>query len=320
MPSSKKNSKRLNGSVKNGNRRLGGPSPKPTRTLCKKFAYNEIIQCDNATSTYAFYSKYMKPDITKAVGSLMQFDAYELWRLRAIKVSIQCSASPSAASSFSPINTVAGTNIWTAPDYGTNETVSGESIMQYQNAKRNTLSLNSWKQIVNTDSRINASLDTNGDWNFIMARDTWVNTSKYDSSFYSGYQLFIQQPGFQNFSPSTLPAFNLQTTLVVEFLQPAFQAAPSTFTQRVFQAILKVQLSPITDPGVFTTYKFSGMKTFADPVDQTRKYKVTFVDVTDNTSFLHFDDEEMLTLYQDRTFNNVAIIYDGPKPDTFRDF
>lgn len=315
----KNGNKKSNGAVKNGNRRLGGSAPKPTRTLCKKFAYNEIIQCDNATSTYAFYSKYIKPDITKAVGSLMQFDAYELWRLKRINVSIQCAASVSSSSSFSPINTVAGTNVWTAADYGSNETVSGESIMQYQNAKRNTLSLNSWKQIVNTDARINCSLDSAGDWNFIMAKDTWVNTSKYDSSFYSGYQLFIQQPGFQNFSPTTLPAFNLQTTLVIEFMQPAFQSAPSTFTTRVFDAELQVQLDPILQPGVYTTYSFRGMKTFKDPIDGSRKYTVTFVQDGAPAVTINFSDDELLELYRDRVYNGAPVIYDGPKPDQFRE-
>lgn len=149
-------------------------------------------------------------------------------------------------------------NHWTASDYGSNETVSGESIMQYQNAKKNTVNLNKWTKVVNTNCRVNCSLDSSGDWNFILPGDTWINTSKFDSSFYSGYQLFIQNFGTQSLGTTFQPSFTINTELIVEFMQPAFQTSPSSFTIQIFDLLMTVQPDPadltITRNYIFQSY------------------------------------------------------------------
>eukprot|EP01084_Bolivina_argentea_P071267 129598_1 len=170
-----------------------GPSRTPKKTLTKKFNYVDTIQLNNATSTYSYYSRYVKPDITKATGAAAQFSAYELWRVKGLRVAIQM-----AQSDQSEINNVATNLIWTASDLGANESVSGETIMQYSNAKKNTCSLNKWTNIVNTACNINAKLNSSGASNYILPRNTWLNTSYYNSSDYSGYQIFIQNFGAQN--------------------------------------------------------------------------------------------------------------------------
>lgn len=230
-----------------------GPSRSPRVTMLKKLQYTETVNLNNATTTYSYYSKYLKPDITKCIGSAAQFAAYELWRIKTLNVYIQLAnptGSPNATIDFVP-----STTIWSAADFGSNETVSGESIMQYQTAKKNTISLNKWVKIISTGCRINASLDSSGDWNFILPSNTWINTSKFDSSFYSGYQLFIQNFGTQNLGTTFQPAFTVNTELLVEFKQPAFQTNPSTFTTQIFNLLMIVQ-PDAADPTVLRNYVF----------------------------------------------------------------
>lgn len=221
--------------------------------MLKKLQYTDTVFLNNATSTYSYYSKYIKPDVTKCVGALAQFAAYELWRIKKLNIYIQLAnptGSPNATIDFVP-----STTIWSAADYGANETVSGESIMQYQNAKKNTVNLNKWTKIVSTNCMVNASLDTSGSWNFILPGSTWINTSKFDSSFYSGYQLFIQNFGTQNIGATFQPSFTINTELIVEFMQPAFQTSPASFTAEIFDLLMTVQPNA-NDPTVLRNYVF----------------------------------------------------------------
>lgn len=307
--------------VKNGNRRSGGTAPKPSRTLTKKFQYQEFIACNNSTSEYAYFSKYMKPDITKATGSLVQFNAYELWRLKKIKASIQIRPEQSTASQLNNLNAVASALVWTAPDYGANETVSGASLLQYQNAKRNTVSLNKWTNIVNTDCKINSNLSLGGSaGNFALPSSTWINTTNYRSDFYSGYQMFIQLPGFQSFTVGAFPGFTLVTELHVEFLQPAFQNSVSTFSTRVFDC--KVQVIP--DPALpndYRTYVFDTL-TFDRNANGKREYQVRLVREDGQPGSITYTNAEFLDVYNNGTsgqyFGNRKVIYDGPIPSEFR--
>lgn len=310
--------------IRNGNKRAGGPTPAPKRTLTKKFQYVEPIMLDNATSTYAYHSKYVRPDVTKCVGAIAQFSAYELWRLKGIKVSIQAANNPSNASSFTTLNQIGTSVIWTAADFGANETISGESIMQYQNAKRNTLSLNGWKTIVNTKCMINCALNTavtsgNATWDFILPNSTWINTSRFESGFYSGYQLFIQLMGFENFSPSTSPDFNIQTELAIEFMQPAFQTGVSSFSQTIYDAKLQVIPDPLF-PDDFRTYVFERR---VERLDLTGKksYSTTFKREDGLPGILTYTNDEFRTLFIEQKsgphFGNRRIKYDGPEPVTY---
>lgn len=319
----KRRTKRSGNGVRNGNRSSGGPTKAPSRCLTKKFQYTETVSLDNSTNEYAYYSKFRKPEITKAIGSLAQFDAYELWRLKKIRVSIQAAAQiVNQSSSASPLNTVANTVVWTAADFGNNETVSGVTIMQYQNAKRNTLNLNRWTPIVDTTSRINAKLSGTHDYSFIMPNTTWVNTTEYNSDFYSGYQLFIQSFGAQSTQPGYTPAYTIQTELVVEFMQPAFQNTSSSFTARIFDAQLQVIPDPNL-PDAFRTYVFERILVEPD-ANGNREYTVLFKRADGLAGNLAFTSEQLSVVYETGTsghvFNGRKAIYDGPQPEVFRGF
>merc|ERR1712224_413299 len=99
---------------------MGGPTRGPCVTMLKKFQYTETMQLDNATSTYSYLSEYIKPDITKCTGAQAQFAAYELWRIKRMRVSIQNASQPDTGISQLNINDVSNTTIWTAADYGAN--------------------------------------------------------------------------------------------------------------------------------------------------------------------------------------------------------
>jgi hypothetical protein len=216
--------------------------------MLKRLQYVEKVTLNNATSKYAYYSDYIKPQIEKCVGAINQFAAYELWRIKRYMVSIQLAGSANERTSQSLLNDVANTTVWTAADLGANESACGEQLMQYQNAKRNTLSLNKWTKIVDTACNINTSLKTaegNSDNSrFILPRSTWINTSQgTDSKFYSGFQLFIQNYAAQSVAVSDAPCYQLQHEIQIEFLQPSYQALPSSFALRFMSHNIRVMLN-----------------------------------------------------------------------------
>lgn len=238
-----------------------GPSRGPRTTLLKKFQSTEQVKLEAATSNYAYHASYRTPDITLAQGAQAQFAAYELWRLKKIKVSIQAGKAGGSPGTQNVINSVANTVVWTAADYGANESATGQQIMQYQNAKRNTLNLNRWTYIIDTPCRINSSLGkvSLSDSAFIMPNNLWVNTTEFISTFYSGYQLFIQDFASRDIAVDKVPEYTLVTEYFVEFMQPAFQNTPSSFATRAF-AIRMVTLPDagdltITRPYVFQYYR-----------------------------------------------------------------
>lgn len=292
-----------------------GPSRAPTVKLNKKLQYTEQITLNNSTSTYSYYSKYIIPDITKCNGALAQFAAHELWRIKKIKVSIQLAGDTSGA--FNNINVVPTAVIWSASDLGRNESISGESIMQYQNAKRNTINVNKWTNIVDTTCNINASLDSSSSWNYILPRSTWLNTSYFDSSSYSGYQLFIQNYGTQQNTVINQPSFTVQTELIVEFLQPAFQTNVSNFTAEAFNMRMVVQESA-SDPSIQRVYLFNRLTVSENPVTLEREMSIRLTREDGAPGSLTFSNGELRTAIESGTsgsyFGGRPIIYDGPLP------
>lgn len=293
-----------------------GPSRAPTTKLNKKLQYTEQITLNNSTSTYSYYSRYIKPDITRCEGALAQFAAHELWRIKKIKVSIQL-AGDAAGTAFNNINVVPTAVIWTAADLGSNESISGETIMQYQNAKRNTINVNKWTNIVDTTCNINASLDTSGSYNYILPRSTWLNTSYFNSSSYSGYQLFIQNYGSQQNTVVNQPSFTVQTELIVEFLQPAFQTSTTSFTAEAFNMRMTVQESA-NDPSVLRTYIFDRLLVGTDAVTNERVMSIRLTREDGVAGSLTFSNLELRSAIETGTsgsyFGGRPIIYDGPMP------
>jgi len=309
MAKGKSNGSRRRTPTKNGN----GPSTQPSKRLRKLFQYTEAIKLNNSTSEYSYYSKYIKPDITKAVGANAQFAAYELWRLTKIKVSIQMAQSASGDSATNAMTNATSSTVWTAADFGANESVSGVTIMQYQNAKKNTPSLNKWTNIVDTTSRINSKLTGNYNYDFIMPGNTMVNTSNFDSSFYSGYQLFIQNFGSQNQSVEYQPSYTLITQLEVEFLQPAFQNLPSTFVSNAFTMRMVAKPTPDSE----RVYVFDRILVEKDEYGNRQMF-IRLTREDGEPGSLTFTSAELRNAIATGTsgayFSGRSIVYDGPYP------
>jgi len=231
-----------------------------------------------------------------------------------------------APTSADPINTSTTTTIWTAADYGMNETVSGESIMQYQNAKKNTININKWTKIVDTDCRINGNLGIDGvtsSSSCILPGSIWLNTAGFGDSAlfnkaYSGYQLFIQCFGLNNIAPQIAPAFTLVTELEVEFMQPAFQNNPSSFTVESFN--IKMQCQPnAADPSEIRVFVFDRI-TVEDDAEGERVMTIRLKREDGLAGSLTYTAAEMRDAIESGTsgqyFSGRPIVYDGPFPPT----
>lgn len=137
--------------------------------------------------------------------------------------------------------------IWTAPDFSFNESVSGVSICSYNNARCHTLSLNGIKTVANTQVRINQESMTP---RTILSSKTWLDTSQdltSTSNNYSGVQFFARMPGIT--ATNYLPKIQLIFEYDVEFKQPGYQNRPSTFESDFIGSKLTV----IPDPLLPTT-------------------------------------------------------------------
>lgn len=293
-----------------------GPSRGPSVRMLKKLQYTETMKLDNATSTYSYLSEYIKPDITKATGASVQFAAYELWRIKKMRVSIQNSSQSETGISQLNLNDVSNTTIWTAADFGANETISGETIMQYQNAKKNTLSLNNWKCVVDTPCRINGTPIPGVNHHFIYPAGMWISTSLYDSSSYSGYQLFVQNFGSQSYEPGKQPAITVVTELIVEFMQPAFQNNASSFSARAFGIRLTVQPDS-SDLSILRTYLFNWFRVHTNS-EGKREFEIHLVREDGESGSLTYNNVELREAIHTGTsgkyFNGRRALYDGPVP------
>ena len=294
-----------------------GPSRGPRVTMMKKFQSTEQVKLESATADYAYYSAYRNPDITIAKGAEAQFAAYELWRLKRIKVSIQAGEAGGSPETQNVINSVANTVVWSAADYGANESLTGEQIMQYQNAKRNTLDLNKWTYVVDSPCRINSSLDQKGfaDSSFILPEATWCNTTVFDSSFYSGYQLFIQDFASRSVAVDKVPEYTIVTEYFVEFMQPAFQATASSFATRAF-SIRLVTLPDAGDLSIERAYVFQYYK--AEKINGEFVLNIHLVREDGQPGSLTYTAGELREAIKAGTsgkyFGGRRAVYDGPTP------
>lgn len=292
-------------------KRNGGPTRSPSKKLTKRLAYTEALKLNNATTSYSYYSAYIKPDVTKCLGAAAQFAAYELWRLKKIKVSIQMASTPGATAGA--LDRTPTATVWTAADFGANESISGETIMQYQNAKKNTCSLNDFTVIVDTSARINLP----GNTNFILPPSSWVNTALFNSSGYSGYQIFLQNFGLQTVAVEDQPSYTLVTELDIEFMQPAFQNNASSFTVDAFD-IKMITIPDASSPDT-RTYVFDNYRVWTNS-GGTREFLIHLIREDGVSGSLTFTGEELRNAIRTGTstpyFNGRRIIYDGPTPPT----
>jgi len=296
-----------------------GPSRTPRKVVRKKLQYTEQVTLNNATSDYSYLSRYVRPDVTKATGAMVQFAAYELWRIKKIKVYIQmANATTTVTGDFnSAMDFATSSVIWTAADLGANESVSGASIMQYSNAKKNTCSLNKWTPIVDTGCRLNMTPNTTSGFSWILPPNTWLNTINFDSSQYSGYQIFIQNFGVQQLTQSEQPSFSIITELDCEFLQPAYQNNASNFSSRAF-AMKMVTQPNAADPTELRTYVFNRITVSLNPITNERQMIIRLTREDGIAGSLTYNSAQLRQAIADGNsgiyFDARPIIYDGPFP------
>lgn len=202
-------------------------------------------------SVYCYYSKYLKPEPSKSLGFKEAQCTFEFWRIKKFRIRAQVGYN-SYNSTYSTVNldAVAAMQVWTASDLSTNETVSGESLLSYNNAKVHTLSLNAIKTLVNTQCRIN---DQTAQPIPILPGSTWLDTSTdiSNNSVYSGAQIFMKMPGIT--STNWLPEVQLIFEVDVEFKQPAYQNRPTFFESTFIGSTLSV-IHDASDPEDFRDY------------------------------------------------------------------
>merc|ERR1712113_165849 len=136
------------------------------------------------------------------------------------------------------------------------------------------------------------------------------------SSFYSGYQLFIQSFGAQTLQPASTPAFTIQTELIVEFMQPAFQNTASSFTSRIFD----VKLTVIPDgskPDETRDYIFE--RVIVEPNDSgEREYKVLLKRADGQPGNITYTSGELLQVYEQGKSGNTSVTEELFTPDLFQ--
>lgn len=257
---------------------------------------------------YAYTSRMCKFEPSKAVGFRDAQATFELWRMVRGRAMVQPSYN-NYNQSYNTINldSAMAMQVWTAADWGLNETVSGVSIMSYQNARCHTLSLNAMKKVVDTKTRLNM---TNNTPLAIMPANAWLDTSTdQGTNRYNGFQFFARMPGVN--ANNYLPEIQVVFEVDVQFKQPAYQNRPTSFEAEIIDSTLVVNPDS------------------SDPTD-LREYKLTKFELTSNDmnyrfersdgepGSLDFDGREMWEVYiygnSGPYFGGRPATYTGPPP------
>lgn len=283
----------------------------PMKSLTRTFREVTTITLNNTTgngdSQYAYYSKYMLPKPSQAMGFKDAQTTFEFWRLKRLRVKAIIGYN-NYNQTYNTINqdAIASLMVWTAPDYSINETVSGVSLMSYNNARCNTLSLNGFRTIVNTNCKVNQSNTTPLT---ILPASTWLDTSKdMSSAEYSGYQLFAMMPGVT--ATNYLPKITLVTEYVCQFKQPAYQNRPTSFEQDFIGAqLIVIPSSNLPDTREYKVVSY----TMEEPDNIIRLERVD-----GESGSLTYTQDEFYSVYATNTsgkyFGARKSIYTGPEP------
>jgi len=312
MARTMKNNRQRRRNNNNNNGNGNGPSRSPNTVLKRTFRHVENYQLNNTTGSglnqYAYYSKYLSPQPEKCTGFKDAQQTFEFWRMRNIRVKAQVGYN-AYNQTYNTINldAVAAMQIWTAADFSANETVSGTSIMSYNNARVNTVSFNALKTIINQQTRINSSANTPLT---ILPSTTWLDTSSdMTSSKYAGFQLFARMPGVS--ATNYLPEFQLIFEYDIEFKQPAYQNRPSTFEADFVGSTLQV----IPDASAPEDYRSYDVVSYT--IDATGN-NVRLERSDGQPGSLDFTQEEFWEVFVNQTsgpyFGNRHAIYTGPEP------
>lgn len=289
-----------------------GPSTTPTRTLTRTFRYTKNFQLNNSTGSglnqYAYTSRMCKFEPEEAFGFKDAQSTFELWRMVRGRAMVQPSYN-NYNQSYNTINldSAMAMQVWTAADWGLNETVSGVSIMSYQNARCHTLSLNSMKKVVDTSTRLNLTSTTPL---AIMPSNAWLDTSTdQGSNRYNGFQLFARMPGVN--ANNYLPEIQVVFEVDVQFKQPAYQNRPNSFEADIVGSQLVTNPNS-ADPTDLRTYTCVKVELDASG------YNYRFERVDGQSGSLTFDQTEMWEVYifgnSGPYFGGRAATYTGPPP------
>lgn len=290
----------------------GGATRNPTVTLTRKFRHTQTLQLNNTTGSgldqRTYYSKYVSPKPKECQGFREAQQTFEFWRMKNFSAKAII-AYNSYNQTYNTVNldAIAAIQIWTAADLSANETVSGESILSYNNAKVNTLSLNSFTKLVNMKPQIN---DETATPLTILPRSAWLDTSTDQATAqYSGFQLYAVMQGMD--AVNYRPKFTIIYEYEIEFKQPAYQNRPSTFETDIVGAILEV----IPDPLLPTTFRQYFCSSYN--IGQTGN-TYTFKRVDPVPGLITFTQTEFYQLYINQTsgaqFGDREIRYTGPIP------
>jgi len=291
----------------------GRVSRTPTKTLTRTFRTFENIYLNNSTGSgqnaYIYYSKYFNAKPSECSGFRNAQQTFEFWRLK----NLRCKLQPGFNGFNQQYNTinldaVAAMQCWVVADLSSNETVSGVSIMSYNNARCTTLSLNGLTTVCNTRSKLN---DYSTTPHSLLPYSTWLDTQEdlSDSKVkYSGFQLFVKMPF--TLSNDYRPMIQVIIEYDVEFKQPAWQNRPSTFELDIVGGILEVQ--PVSSSTDLRAYKCISYKIDGDGGD----YRFERVD--EEPGSLNFTQEEFWEVYYYQTsgsyFGGRPIRWTGPIP------
>lgn len=289
-----------------------GPSRTPSRTLTRTFRYTENFQLNNSTGSglnqYCYFSRMCKFEPSKALGFKEAQQTFELWRMVRARAMVQPSYN-SYNQTYNTVNldTAMAMQVWTAADWGLNETVSGISIMSYQNARCHTLSLNALKKVVDTKTRLNM---TGEQPIAIMPANAWLDTSTdQGTNRYNGFQLFARMPGLT--ATNYLPELQVVFEVDVQFKQPAYQNRPSSFESGIIDSLLTVN-PDAADPTDLRTYKL--VKFEIIPND----YNYRFERADGLPGSLEYNAREMWEVYINGNsgsyFGGRTATYTGPPP------
>jgi len=203
---------------------------RPTRTFTRTLRQNQVLPFNNTSGNlYATISAIIRGDPRSFVDWEAAATPFEMFRVKRLRVFALPSCLPSA-SLETLFRNVSSTQMWTCPDYTSDENALGFNIKSYQNTRFHGLSLNAFTKIVDTDVRLNSQQGG------VLPPSTWLPTNAsttiggWDPTVlnYSGTQVWIENPALLNVSPSLQASVSLTLELDIEFKQPGFSSPPTS--------------------------------------------------------------------------------------------
>jgi len=248
------------------------PSATPRKVLTRDFRYVDIVALNNyANGTpatidsvpqgYSYLSKYVKFDPSRILSWEQYASTFEYYRIKRAQVFINIAYNQSNNTYVNRANeATCVSQVWTAADWSSNETVSGRSIFNYNNAKLHTLSINDIKQIVSMTPRWQSE-DTQTK-SAVFPTSFWIDTTVDDNySKFNGFQLHIEVPG-DSLTATNRYKYTVTTQLTIEFKQPSFQSVSSSIDGSLPGTEIAIIVNDVLDE----TLTIAGLKSTIDGI------------------------------------------------------